>query len=162
MAGQRWAFDLRYSLLRKDEMHALLGFCMAQDGQFDTFQFVSPNFAPRGAASGAPLVNGAGQTGPTIVTDGWTPSIAGICKAGDVIKCAGHSKIYMLTADAASNSLGQATLSIMPALMAVPADNEAITVTNVPFTVALATDVTEATVQTGMQYGFDVRLVESY
>ena len=117
---------------------------------------------PQGVASGSPLVNGASQSGRTLVTDGWTPSTTGILKAGDFIGIAGQTKVYMVTADATSDAAGNATLTIEPALMATPADNAALVVRNVPFTLALATDTLEMAVQPPVLYNFSLSLVEAY
>lgn len=114
-----------------------------------------------GTATGTPLVNGGSQNVTyasvkdtmiqNLVTDGWTNSITGIVKAGDVITIAGvydvnpvtkatlpHLKQFVVQADANSGaSTGPATLSIYPAMIAsgafqnvsaAPADNAAITV----------------------------------
>ena len=71
---------------------------------------------------GAPLVDGAAQTGTSLVVDG----ITGIPQAGDVFKIAGIDLVYTLTADAVVTS-GAATLAIDPALATSPADNAVIT-----------------------------------
>lgn len=114
-----------------------------------------------GTATGTPLVNGASQnvtyatskdTGSqSLVTDGWTNSITGIVKAGDVFTIANVYAVNPVTkatlpflrqftvlADADSGaSTGPATLTISPAIItsgafqncsAAPADNAAITV----------------------------------
>lgn len=103
-----------------------------------------------GALGGTPLVNGAGQTGSTLVTDGWSNSITGILKQGDVFYIAGVYAVnpqsrqttgqlrqFVVTSDVASNGSGQASIGIFPAIVAtgakqtvtaVPADNAAITV----------------------------------
>src|SRR4051812_41289591 len=41
-----------------------------------------------GAGGGPPLVNGASQTGGSLITDGWTPSLT-VLKAGDIFTLAG-------------------------------------------------------------------------
>lgn len=73
-------------------------------------------------AYGTVLVNGAGQTGSSLVVDGLTSTP----KTGDTFSIAGVSLIYTVTADATVTS-GGATLSINPALASSPADNAAIT-----------------------------------
>lgn len=61
-----------------------------------------------------------------------------IMKASDIIKYANHSKVYMVTADGYVDYVtGIVTLNITPPLIEALADNEVITVNNVPFTVAL-------------------------
>lgn len=112
-----------------------------------------------GAYAGTPLVNGASQTSNStpqansqdLVTDGWSNSVTGVIKAGDVITIAGvydvnpvtyqslgYLKQFVVTADADSGaSTGPATITIAPAIVtsgpyqnvtAAPADNAAITV----------------------------------
>jgi hypothetical protein len=77
----------------------------------------------------------------TISIDGFTASTTGIMKAGDVIKFASHSKVYMVTADGDSVAGGAVTLSIVPPLIDALADNEVVTVSNVQFTMSADDDV---------------------
>ena len=104
-----------------------------------------------GVNTGTPLVNGASQTGTSLITDGWTNDTTGILKKGDVFTIAnvnsvnpvnkvntGNLQQFVLTADANSGATtGPATLAILPAITttgpyqtvnASPADNAAITV----------------------------------
>lgn len=103
-----------------------------------------------GAYVGTPLTAGATASGATsIVTDGWTGSVSGLLKEGDVITLAGVYAVnpiskqstnqlrqFVVTADVDSSS-GAATIGIYPAIIstgayqnvtALPADNAAITV----------------------------------
>lgn len=116
-----------------------------------------------GGLGGTPLVNGANQglinSGSTdnpsaattsLVTDGWTASIANRLKRGDVLTIAGvfavnpETKVstgvlrqFVATTDAASDGSGNLTVAIYPAIIAGgayqnvtarPADNAAITI----------------------------------
>ena len=97
---------------------------------YDLFETAQVPTHTVGIATGAPLVNGAGQTGGTLVTKGWTNSQTAILKAGDVFTIAGVYSInpqtyqssgilqqFVVTADANSGaSTGPATLSISPAI----------------------------------------------
>jgi hypothetical protein len=102
-----------------------------------------------GAYLGSPTVNGAGQTGTSLVTAGWTGTIANLLAAGDVFTIAGvysvnpQSRVstgrlaqFVVTTQASSSS-GAATLAISPAITtsgqfqnvtAAPANGAAITV----------------------------------
>jgi len=71
---------------------------------------------------GTVLVNGASQTGSSLIVDGLTAAP----QAGDVFKVAGIDKVYTVTSDASVSS-GGATLAINPALASSPADDAAIT-----------------------------------
>lgn len=103
-----------------------------------------------GAWVGTPLVNATLASGATsVVTDGWTGTVSGLLKKGDVVTFAGcyavnpltkqstgYLRQFVITADVNSSS-GAATLPIFPAMIstgatqnvsALPADNAAITV----------------------------------
>lgn len=102
--------------------------------------YIQPLRYPIGVATGTPLVNnGAGYSAgaTSIATDGWTISITGILKQGDMISFASHATRYFVTADANSNGSGQATITISPALTASVPDNNAITVQSSPGRMAL-------------------------
>ena len=71
---------------------------------------------------GTVLVNGASQTGSSLIVDGLTAAP----QAGDVFKITGVDLVYTVTSDASVSS-GGATLAINPALASSPADNAAIT-----------------------------------
>ena len=103
-----------------------------------------------GQLGGTPLVNGASQTGASLVTDGWTASAANRLKKGDVFTVAGVYSVnpitkqstgqlqqFLVTADAASDGSGNATISISPSITTSgatqtvsgsPADNAALTI----------------------------------
>lgn len=101
-----------------------------------------------GILGGTPLVNGAGQSGSTIITDGWTAAAATRLKRGDPITFAltngvnpmsrddtGELRQFVVTADTASDGAGNMTIPIFPAMVlagpyqnvtGAPADNAAI------------------------------------
>lgn len=103
-----------------------------------------------GPLGGAPLVNGAAQTGASLVTDGWTAAAASRLKKGDVFTIAGVFSVnpqsrqstgdlqqFVVTADVSSDAGGAATIPISPSITTSgafqtvtnsPADNAAITV----------------------------------
>jgi hypothetical protein len=104
-----------------------------------------------GAYSGTPLVNGANQTGSSLITDGWGNNISDLLNVGDIFTVAGVYAVnpqsrqstgalqqFVVTAQASSGaSTGPATISIAPAITpsgqfqnvtASPADDAVITV----------------------------------
>ena len=103
-----------------------------------------------GLLGGSPTVTGAGQTGSTLVTGGWTANITGLLNVGDVFTIAGVDAVnpetqvdtgslrnFVVTATANSNSSGAASVSIYPPITtsgafqtvsAAPAAGAAITV----------------------------------
>ncbi|MFQ5510038.1 MAG: hypothetical protein ACE5FN_12005 [Leptospirillia bacterium] len=161
IGAHRWRFTARYPALTRDAFMPVYAFILSQGGRFGSFQVIPPDLAiPRGVATGLPLVNGAGQAGNALVTDGWTPNTVGIVKAGDVLKCGGHTKVYMVTADVDADGLGGVTIPIEPPLVQPPADNEPLVVTGVPFTMALANDVQQYRAGAPSLYTFELDLEE--
>jgi hypothetical protein len=159
--AQRWGIKFTYPQMMRSEFAPLHAFLLSQRGQADTFTTLLPGHTtPRGSWLGSPIVNGSSQSGRTINLRGLTASQSGVAKAGDLIKFPSHSKVYMVTADANSDSSGTASISIEPALIATPIDGEAPVTTNVPFNVALASDTLDANISPGVLYGMEVNLVE--
>lgn len=102
-----------------------------------------------GPLGGTPAVNGAGQTGSSLVTNGWTASAALRLKTGDTFTIAGVFAVnpqtrtstgqlrqFVVTADVSSDASGNATIPIFPAITASGAFQ---TVTATPGSGALIT-----------------------
>jgi hypothetical protein len=125
--GEWWAYDLEFTTRQGPEARQLSAFFDALGGARGTFTFRDPTIRnPTGL--GTPLVNGAGQTGNTLITNGWTGS--GLL-AGDFFSLGTSTalRLYRMTADAVP-SAGAATLAFVPALRSSPADNAALNVVN--------------------------------
>lgn len=134
---------------------------------FENYEFVHAPTHTVGALGGTPLVNGGSQSvtylaskdlkSSDLITDGWSNSVTGVLKKGDVITIAGvfavnpvslqstgRLQTFTVTADADSNGSGAATINVSPAIIpadatiadgkayatvnTAPADNAAITV----------------------------------
>lgn len=98
---------------------------------------------PRGVATGTPLVAGASQTGSSLVTDGWTPSVTGILLTGDYIQFTNgdaNEELHLITADVNSDGGGNATLTIEPSIRSSPSNTAAITTTSAACEMALIDD----------------------
>lgn len=118
-------------------------------GRTAGFDFMENTLWPahvQGARGGTPKINGATADGAvTIATDGWTTSVTGVVKAGDVFTIDGVYRVhpetkastgvlqqFVVTGDVDSNGSGAATFGISPAIVvsgakqnvsSVPADN---------------------------------------
>jgi hypothetical protein len=153
--GQFWEAEVTLRPLSRDEAELWNGFFLSLNGAFGTFLFGDPvGQEPRGVATGTPLVKGAGQTGGSLITDGWTPSVSGILKAGDYIQLgtASAAKLYKVLETANSDSGGNATLKIWPNLRSSPADNAAV-ITNNPRGVFRCLTPVTWTIEEAQQYG---------
>jgi hypothetical protein len=129
--GQIITASVRLPRMARASAEAWIAALMSLNGREGSFLLGdSASKVPRGVATGTPLVMGGGQTGTDLVTDGWTPSVTGILKAGDWVQLGtgSSSRLYKNLADANSNGSGQATLTLWPALRSSPADNAALTV----------------------------------
>ena len=85
------------------------------------------SYQRNGAGGGTPLVNGAGQTGLSLITDGWTVSTL-VLRAGDRIGVS--NQMIPVVADVTSNGSGQATLSLAHPIRTAPSNNASIEITN--------------------------------
>lgn len=161
--AQRWAIAFQWAPMPRSIFMQFFAFFTAQRGQADTFTCtLAGHTAPLGTWAGTPVVSGAGQTGRVVNLSGLTPSQVGICKAGDLLKFAGHTKVYMVTADATSTAGGLVALSIEPALLVSPAAAESLVTSNVPFTVARVSDTLEMPLTPGLLTPLAVTVVEAW
>ncbi len=129
---------------------ALKGF-LAAIANFEIYLDQNIQAQTVGNYGGTPVVNGANQTGSSIVTNGWTASRTALLNIGDVVTFSGvyavnpqnylstgSLKQFTLTSVAASDSGGNSTLQIFPSIATTgayqnvsiaPANGATITVT---------------------------------
>ncbi len=119
-----WSVDIDLRWMNRVEAAPVIAFIDSLRGQYGTFTFGDYLTAtPQGAATGTPLVNGANQTGFSLITDGWSNSTA-ILKKGDWIQI--NTALYRILNDVSSDGSGNATLDVWPHLKS-HANNTAIT-----------------------------------
>jgi len=136
--GQRWGFTARVITAKRSDVYGdLMAFIVKQRSGKENFTIIPPEVEDaRGTASGTP--HGTASAGDTSITLGGTGT--GTLKAGDMIKFANHSKVYMVVADQSDISTG--TLTIEPPLTTAVSSSD-IQFDNVAFTVHLTNDVQE-------------------
>ncbi|NTV50935.1 MAG: hypothetical protein HGA20_15005 [Geobacteraceae bacterium] len=127
LPGDIWVDSLTFTNVYDPQARMLRAFLASLRGEAGRFYMTPPDYVRSGTAPGTPLVKGAAQTGLTVITDGWTASQTGILLAGDYIQIGDELK--MITADASSDSGGNATLSFVPPIRVSPADNSAVVTT---------------------------------
>lgn len=128
-SGKRWLVNIELPAMEVENARIWRAWLLSLNGMEGTF-WLSPTLdaTARGVATGTPLVNGASQTGQSLITDGWTAGQTGILKAGDWFQLGNY--LYQVLQDANSDGSGNATFDIWPNLRAAPGDNDALTVTS--------------------------------
>ncbi len=145
--GQSQTYDLMNSLwtgtisfppMNRVDADQWQAFILNLRGMMNCFLLGDPTAAiPKGAAAvnpGLPVVAGAGQTGYSLNTRGWTPGVNNLLLSGDYIQVgtmgtatAGYPpRLYRLTAPCSSSATGTATLNIWPNLRDLPPDGVSI------------------------------------
>jgi|TARA_B100001939_G_C16899615_1_gene599283 hypothetical protein len=143
--GQRFAFTARIITAKRSDVYGdLMAFIIKQRSGKENFTIIPPEIEDaRGNETGSVLVNGVHAVGDTtIAMDAFAGNGDGRFKAGDFIKFASHTKVYMVVSDVTSSS-NAATVTIEPPLITALADDSAVTYDNVPFTVFLTSDIQE-------------------
>lgn len=142
---------------------ALKGF-LANIANFEIYLDQNIQSQTVGAYAGTPVVNGAGQTGSALVTNGWTASISGLLNQGDVFTIQGVFAVnpknfqstgalmnFVVTAAAASDSGGNSTVQFSPAIVTSGAYQN---VTNSPANLASITVKGAASTSYAQNIGF--------
>ena len=110
------------------------------------------------ASTATPLVNGAGQQGRTLNTDGW-PLSTTVLQAGQYVTI--NNQLLQLTENVTSNGSGVAVLTFEPPVRVSPADNAAIEYKN-PFCLMYLVEEPTLSVETGYVYSLSLNLRESF
>jgi hypothetical protein len=140
--NQRFGFTASIIVGKRSDIYGeLMAFIMKQRSQKENFTIIPPEVEDaRGNVSGTVLVNGTHAIGDTTID---IDAMTGTLKAGDFVKFASHSKVYMVVADATADGSNEATITIEPPLRTALVDNSVVTYDNIPFTVHLTNDIQE-------------------
>ncbi len=130
IAGAQISSDIKQKFNEMMVKDAIQKGYMGPVAGYDMFQSQNVFTHTVGAYGGTPLANAVtAQTGSSIITDGWTASVTGLLKAGDVITFAGVYEInpqtyestgrlqqFVVTADVNSDGSGNATIPVSPSI----------------------------------------------
>ena len=119
--GSLWKASLQFNNLSGDDRKVMQAFLVKLNGQQHRFTLQDHSHTPRGAGGGTLRVNGASQSGTTLVCDGATASVTNYLRAGDYISF--NNELHMVVADADSDASTNVTLSIAPPIRKTPADD---------------------------------------
>jgi hypothetical protein len=155
LGSQRWRFTAKYDDLTREQFAPVLAFVMSTRGGLNSFEIVPPVISTtQGSISGTPAVNGGHLSGDNTIN---VDSFTGTLKAGDFIKFADHSKVYMVVADRS----GTGTMTIEPPLIQDVPTNTSITVSSVPFTMRVDNDIQQYRLSGYDRYQFQIDLIEA-
>lgn len=155
-SGQMWQADVTLPPMKREDAEKWIAWLVSLRGQLGTFNMGDPSAAtPRGVATGAPMVNGASQTGENLNIDGCTANVTGWLKAGDYIQLgsAGTATLHKVLADVDTNGSGQTTLSLWPHIRSAPADNATVVVSDTVGRFRLASNESSWSVNEASIYG---------
>ena len=162
LTGARWQVNYELPPMTRAQAAAWIAFLTDLLGSAGRLYGFDPDArAPRGSALGSPQVAGAGQSGKSLFVDGWSELETGLLLPGDYFEVNGELK--MVTAQADSDSAGEALVAFAPSLRASPADNAALTLDNPKATMMLVDD-TQATwdADRASIYGISFSAVEAF
>jgi hypothetical protein len=152
--------------MKRQDAENWVAFLLSLKGQVGTFLLGDPNcFDAQGSARttpGTPLVNGASQTGDTLIIDGLPTSVTGYLLPGDYIQLGSGStaQLYKVLTQV-DTSGGGATLDLWPNLRSSPGDNTAVVVANTKGRFRLKDNITQWNINEISSYGITFDCVEA-
>jgi hypothetical protein len=158
-SGRGW-WECQLSLppiVGTSNVNAWRSFIAKSRGRANDFQ-IPVDATAQSAATATPLVNGAGQTGRTLTTDGW-PLSSTVLVAGQFVTI--NNQLLQLTENVTSNGSGVATLTFEPPIRTSPADNAAIEYKN-PYCLMYFVEEPTLSVENGYVYSLSLNLRESF
>ena len=163
IGSQYFSFTVQMPPMQQEKSQEIFAFLQKQKGSFEDFTIQAPldNLGAGKSETDIQVVGAHVSGDASIALDGFTASQTGALKAGDLIKFANHSKVYMVQSDIDSNSSGALTVLISPNLVTALTDNNAVTVNKPSFTVYLENnEIVYSTDASGFySISFDVREV---
>lgn len=154
IGGQKWSFTASYPPMTEADFKPVWAFIVSQQGRHGTFAITPPVIGSTSGTGTGFVTCSSTSKGATSVN---ISSLTGTLKAGDFVKFAGHSKVYMITADRS----GSGVINIEPALVENVSGSEQLIYNNVPFTVRLANDVQSYKLGAGQFFSYEVDVVEA-
>lgn len=163
--GALWRVSVSLPPMKRPLAAPWIAALMSLNGRLGTFFLNDPlGRTPRGTVLGTPLVNGASQTGLTLITDGWTPSAIGVLLVGDYIQLGtgALTRLYKVMKQVDADGSGDATIDIQPRLRESPAENDPLVTTNSKGTFRLARNVVPWNEAVSGFYGIQFDAIEAY
>lgn len=138
LPGSRWFASFTWSSRQGVDAKTLKGQFTSLNGPIGIFRITPPDSESLGTFLGSGLVNGASQTGTTLVTDGWNINQPLLGSIGDYFEI--NNELKILTENAASDGSGNATLVFAPAIRKSPADGSNVITSDPKLTARIVGD----------------------
>lgn len=143
MGVSYYSWEVKYPSLLPIDAGTVNGFVAQAFGPQFSFEIILPEIsyskAPNQTTS-VPRLSASRAIGATSVALTNCGASKNVLAAGDFVKFANHSKVYMVTAPCVSDSSGNATLYFSCALVSAIPSNTNVTITAIPFTAILTED----------------------
>ena len=161
LTGARWYATFNLPPMKKDNALEYIGFLQRLQGRVHSFFGYDANHrSPSGTIAGSTLlVNGADQTGTSLILDGGANSTL-VLKAGDFFSV--NNELKMVTANATTDGSGDVTVNFVPSLRSSPSNDASITTVNPVCTMKLTGDSTTYSINTSSIYGISFSGVEVF
>ena len=158
-----WSGTLAFPTMTLQEFRPIQGFIALTQGTLNEFDIVIPIVSQSQSTVAASLtatVDGAHSAGDTTVNISTNFGDEAVLKAGDIVRFANHTKVYMCTTDINTDSAGDAVLNIQPALTEDLSNSESITTNDVPVRMILSSDVQEFGYRTDGLVSYEIDVAE--
>ena len=119
--GSLWRATLQFNNLSGADRATMQAFVTKLNGQEHRFTLHDHSYTQRGTGGGTLRVNGASQSGTSLVCDGATASVTNYLREGDFVTFG--NELHMVVADTDSDASGNVTLSLAPPIRKSPADD---------------------------------------
>lgn len=158
--GSYWKTTATFNNLTGADRAKMQAFLAKLNGQTHRMYFTDYGYSKSGNApigdSAVLRVNGAGQTGSSLVADGATLNTTGYLKAGDYV--AFNNQFHIVTADCETVG-GAITISIAPPLRKSPDDDDQINFIT-PLAVMMVTSTASWDTRPGRVSNFTIEAIE--
>lgn len=157
-----WSLNGSFSEMDDRQISRLwVSFFLQLRGRAGTFKLIIPGTAePSTGYTGAVgIVNGASQTGLSLITNGWD-NITLVLQEGDYFTV--NDELKILTADATTNGAGAVTLAFEPPLRTSPADTAPLTIANPYFIARLENDAPTWNLRPPFFHAFSFEAIEDF
>lgn len=162
-----WTGTLVFPTMSAAEFRPVQAFVALSQGRLNEFDIVIPVVSQSISANRA-LVSATveqdsatnHQVGDTTIKIQTNLNSNNALKAGDVVRFANHTKVYVVTTDCNTEANGEAILNIQPGLVEALSNGEAITTNDVPFRMILDNDIQEFSYTTEQYTNYEIDIRE--